>query len=304
MKPNASFFVPTIAAAFLVFCSCSYSPNCFAKDSATVFAAQSADPNRPPTTQDGAHRSAGDHRAAGQRGDRELSEEEKILFDHVNESRVLAGLPALRWDAKLAAAAREHCALLVQHDALSHQFPGEPGLQERLNSAGAEFSVAAENVALAPTPEEIHYEWMHSPPHRANILDPQLNAIGIAAMPGNRGLYAVQDFSHAVEQLSLPEQEEKVRNLISATGVRTADNAEHTQWSDARKSCTMSSGFAGKPAAVVHFETSDVSKLPPQLETSLRSGKYRKAAVGACEAHNSTSGFMQFRFAVLLYEGQ
>ena len=128
----------------------------------------------------------------------EISGDEKVLFDHVNESRVLAGLSALRWDAKLAIAAREHCALLVQHDALSHQFPGEPGLQERLNSAGAEFSVAAENVALAPTPDEIHYEWMHSPPHRANILDPQLNAIGIAAMPGNRGLYAVQDFSHAV----------------------------------------------------------------------------------------------------------
>jgi uncharacterized protein YkwD len=297
MKPIARFFVPSIVTAFLVFCFCRCSPNCFAKDAVTARAAQSADPDRAHS----AHRNAGANRAANQRGDSEPSGDEKILFEHVNESRVLAGLPALRWEARLAAAAREHCALLVQHDALSHQFPGEPGLQERLNSAGAEFSVAAENIALAPTPDEIHYEWMHSPPHRANILDPQLNAIGIAATPGNRGLYAVQDFSHAVEQLSLPEQEEKVRNLIAATGVRTADNAAHTQWSDARKSCTRSSGFAGTPASVVHFETSDVSKLPPQLEASLRSGKYRSAAVGACEAHNSTSGFTQFRFAVLLY---
>jgi uncharacterized protein YkwD len=301
MNPIARFFIPSMVTAFLVFCFCRFSPDSFAKDSATVLAAQSADPDRPPSAQYSAHRNAGADRAASQRGDSEPSGDEKILFDHVNESRVLAGLPALRWDARLAAAAREHCALLVQHDGLSHQFPGEPGLQERLNSAGAEFSVAAENVALAPTPDEIHYEWMHSPPHRANILDAQLNAIGVAAMPGNKGLYAVQDFSHAVEQLSLPEQEEKVRNLIAATGVRTADNPAHTQWSDARKSCTMSSGFAGKPASVVHFETSDVSKLPPQLEASLRSGKYHSAAVGACEAHNSASGFTQFRFAVLLY---
>ena len=300
MKSIARFFVFAIAAFLIVFCSCSYSPNCFAKDSATELAAQSADPNRPPTVQRPAHRNASANRATSQRDDSEPSGDEKVLFEHVNESRVLAGLSALRWDAKLAAAAREHCALLVQHDALSHQFPGEPGLQARLNSAGAEFSVAAENVALAPTPDEIHYEWMHSPPHRANILDPQLNAIGIAAMPGKRGLYAVQDFSHAVEQLSLPDQEEKVRNLIAATGVRTADNPEHTHWSDARKSCTMSSGFAGKPASVVHFETSDVSKLPPQLEASLRSGKYHSAAVGACEAPNS-NGFTQFRFTVLLY---
>jgi uncharacterized protein YkwD len=302
MKSIARFFVPTIAATFLVFFSCRYSPNCFAKDSASLLAAQSADPNRPPAAQHSAQRNAtAANHAAGQGRDSEPSGDEKVLFDHVNESRVLAGLSALRWDAKLAIAAREHCALLVQHDALSHQFPGEPGLQERLNSAGAEFSVAAENVALAPTADEIHYEWMHSPPHRANILDPQLNAIGIAATPGNRGLYAVQDFSHALEQLSLPDREEKVRNLIAATGVRTADNPEHTQWSDARKTCTMSSGFAGKPASAVHFETSDVSKLPPQLEASLRSGKYRSAAVGACEAHNSTGGFTQFRFAVLLY---
>ncbi len=291
----------SIAAFLIVFCSCSCSPNCFAKDSAYEFAAQSADPNRSPTAQRPARRNAGADRAPEQREENELSGDEKNLFDHVNESRVLAGLSALHWDSKLATAAREHCALLVQHDALSHQFSGEPGLQERLNSAGAEFSVAAENVALAPTPDEIHYEWMHSPPHRANILDPQLNAIGIAAMPGKRGLYAVQDFSHAVEQLSLPDQEEKVRNLIAATGVGTADNPEHTHWSDARKSCSMGSGFAGKPAAVVHFETSDVSKLPPQLEASLRSGKYRSAAVGACEAHNSTGGFTQLRFAVLLY---
>jgi uncharacterized protein YkwD len=299
MKPTARFFVLSIAAAFLLICSCNYSPNCFAKDSATALAEQSSDLNRPPTAQPPARRNAGANRAASQH-DSEPFGDERVLFEHVNESRVLAGLSALRWDVKLAAAAREHCALLVQHDALSHQFPGEPGLQERLNSAGAEFSVAAENVALAPTPDEIHYEWMHSPPHRANILDPQLNAIGIAAMPGKRGLYAVQDFSHAVEQLSLPDQEERVRNLIAGTGVRTADNPEHTHWSDARKSCTMSSGFSGKPASVVHFETSDVSKLPPQLEASLRSGKYHSAAVGACETPNST-GFTQFRFTVLLY---
>jgi uncharacterized protein YkwD len=301
MKPIARYVAPSIAATFLAVLCCGDPPNCFAKNSASGLVAQSADPNRPPAAQRTVRHRAGASRAAGQRGDNEPSGDEKVLFDHVNESRVLAGLPALRWDAKLATAAREHCALLVQRDALSHQFPGEPGLQQRLNSAGAQFSVAAENVAVAATPDEVHYEWMHSPPHRANILDPQLTAIGIAAMPGNKGLFAVQDFSHAVEQLSLPEQEEKVRNLIAATGVRTADNPEHTHWSDARKSCAMPSGFAGKPASVVHFETSEVDKLPPQLEASLRSGKYRSAAVGACEARNSSGGFTQFRFAVLLY---
>lgn len=207
----------------------------------------------------------------------------------------------MRWDANLAAAARKHCALMVQHDALSHQFPGEAGLQQRLNEAGAEFSVAAENIAMAPTAEEIHYEWMHSPPHRANILDPQLTAVGIATMRGNKGIYAAEDFALAIEPMTLGEQEEQVRKLIGAMGVRTADNPDHTQWSDARKTCQMSDGYAGKPAYVVHFETSDLSKLPERLRKVLAGGRYHTAAVGACATAIDGSGFTHFRFAVLLY---
>ena len=160
--------------------------------------------------------------------------------------------------------------------------------------------MAAENVALAGTPDEIHYEWMHSPPHRANILDPQLNAIGIAEMPGRKGLYAVQDFALAVEKLSLAQQEEKVRALISASGLRTEDNPERTQWNDARKTCQMSSGSAGQPAALLKFDGSDLSQLPARLQPLLSSGKYRSAAVGACDP-GGIDGFTHFRVAVLFY---
>ncbi len=156
------------------------------------------DPNRPPSAQRNSQRTlvAATEKASANAPSRD----EKILFDHVNQSRVLTGLPALRWDANLAAAARQHCAVLVQHKSLSHQFPEEEPLQLRARHAGAEFSVVAENVAIAATPDEIHFEWMKSPGHRANILDPDLTAVGIAVMPGNNDLYAVQDFSQAIEQ--------------------------------------------------------------------------------------------------------
>jgi uncharacterized protein YkwD len=263
--------------------------------------AQSSDPNRPPSAQHPTRNGSSPAAHSGQQANLQPAGAEKELFEHVNESRVLAGLSALHWDANLAAAARKHCALLVQHDGLSHQFPGEPDLKQRLNDAGAEFSVAAENVAVAQTSDEIHYEWMHSPPHRANILDPELTSIGIAAMPGNKGLFAVQDFSHAVEQLSLAEQEEKVRALIAANGVHTADNPEHTNWSDARRTCNMGDGYAGKPSSVTHFETWDLSQLPAKLQAALGSGKYRSAAVGACAPKNHGGGFTAYRLVVLLY---
>ncbi len=266
-------------------------------------AQSSNDPNRPPSAQNSSR--AIPQRAATSAAQKPSpggpSGAEKILFDQLNESRVLAGLSALRWDANLATAARKHCALMVQHEALSHQFPGEAGLQQRLNEAGEEFSVAAENVAMAQTAEEIHYEWMHSPPHRANILDPQLTAVGIATMPGSKGVFAVQDFALAFEKMTLNEQEEKIRELISAMGVRTADNPERTQWSDARKTCQMRDGYAGKATYVVRFETADLSKLPTGLQKPLASKKYAAAAVGACSPPNDGTGFTHFRFAVLLY---
>jgi len=45
------------------------------------------------------------------------------------------------------------------------------------------------------------------PGHRANILDPRIDSIGIAVVDGEERLFAVEDFALAVESLSLEEQE-------------------------------------------------------------------------------------------------
>jgi uncharacterized protein YkwD len=288
--------------------------------SATASAQSANDPNRPPYAQNAA-RQAAQHSATGSSAssaagsgaapganaarpklqDGGPSAEEQALFAHANESRVLAGLPALHWDGQLAAAARRHCVVMVQHDALSHQFPGEEEMQQRITDSGAGFSALAENVALAATADEIHFAWMNSAGHRANILDPKLTAVGISVLPGNRGLYAVEDFSLQVGNISMEQQEERVRELLSAAGIRAAaDTGGHTATSDARRACLQGDGYLGKAAMVARFETSDLSKLPDKLQSAAASGKYRSAAVGACDAMAS-GGFTRFRLAVLLY---
>ena len=173
-------------------------------------------------------------------------------------------------------------------------------MQQRISDSGAGFSALAENVALAATADEIHFAWMNSAGHRANILDPKLTAVGISVQPGNRGLYAVQDFSLQVGNISMGQQEERVRELLSAAGVRPADNGGHTATSDARRACLQGDRYLGKAAMVARFETSDLSKLPDKLQSAAASGKYRSAAVGACDAMAS-GGFTRFRLAVLLY---
>jgi uncharacterized protein YkwD len=299
--PSAFFFALSSAVVAIVL-SMTLPGVMLAQNSASELSVQSAgDPNRPPSAQN--PRRTTQHAAAApaqQSSTNAPSGDDKILFDHVNESRVLAGLPMLRWDADLAAAARKHCALLVEHESLSHQFPGEVDLKQRLQQSGAAFSVAAENVALAATPDELHSEWMHSPPHRANILDPELTAIGIAEMQGRKGLYAVQDFALAVDNLTIYEQEGKIRALIAATGIAVADSPGHLQGNDARKTCEMANGYAGKAAAYAKFDTADLSQLPARVKTLLNSGKYRSFAVGACDPGGS-DGFTHYRIAVLLY---
>lgn len=229
-------------------------------------------------------------------GQSEVPSAERSLFDALNRERTAQGLPALQWDESLAAAARQHAARMAQQNVLSHQLPGEPPVQDRATRAGARFSLIAENIAVAPNPAIIHSAWMQSPHHRENILDPQLNVVGIAVVKGGDGLFAVQDFSQAVANLNLSEQEHQVLASLNARGLRATQVTN-----DARKTCELERGYTGtRPLSVVRFETADLTKLPDDLEQKLRSGRYRSAAVGACQG-GGDSGFTHFKIAVVLY---
>jgi uncharacterized protein YkwD len=222
---------------------------------------------------------------------------EHVLFDSANRERVAQGLPPLKWDGALALAAQRHAQRMAQQGALSHQFPGEPDLPARATQAGSRFSTIAENVAEGPSAAGIHLQWMNSPPHRGNLLDPDLDSVGIAVVQRNGQFFAAEDFSRAVADLSLAEQERQVRALLEARGLRLLGNP-----ADARQTCALVRGYAGKmrPQSVVRFETSDVRDVPDDLQQRIRSGDYHSAAVGACQS-GSSSGFARYRFAVLLY---
>jgi hypothetical protein len=220
----------------------------------------------------------------------------KFLFDAVNYDRHAEGLPPLKWDAELATAARAHVHQLAERNRLSHQFPGEPDMAERARTTGAHFSALAENIAEAPSIDELHIGWMKSPPHRANILNPKLTAIGIAIELRGEQYFGVQDFSTAVSALTREEQEKKVGELLHARGLRIAENSDN-----ARKACDSSVAIPGVTSmTILHFETPDLNQLPEQLGAAIKKGSYKTAAVGACSAADP-KGFSRFRIAVLLY---
>jgi len=227
-----------------------------------------------------------------------LSENERALFDAANNERAQRSLPAFLWDESLAAAARKHANRMAFYNVIEHQLSGEPDLKERLTEAGARFSMIAENIALGPNSETIHAGWMNSPGHRRNILNPNLTAVGIAAVRGSGGLFAVQDFSLPVTVLSIEQQESKVILLVTAVGVRRVTASD-----DARKTCDLERGVSvsgNRSVQSMRFEVSDLSRLPEGVEKNLRGQSFQKAEVGACRASNAP-GFAHYRFAILFF---
>jgi len=127
----------------------------------------------------------------------EASAAELQLYAAVNRARRAQGLPALRWNEALAAAARRHVRLMAQHGSAEHGFAGEPGLASRVTRAGAHFVWLAENVGRGAGVGAIEAEFLRSPNHRANILDSNMDSIGVGVVERGGQWFAVEDFSKA-----------------------------------------------------------------------------------------------------------
>jgi uncharacterized protein YkwD len=125
------------------------------------------------------------------------SRAERELFASVNQARRAQGLAPLQWDDSLAAAARRHAEMMAERGSAQHGFEGEPSLSVRVKQAGARFSWLSENVTQGPASGFIHAQFMKSPPHRANILDTDMDSIGVGVVEQGGQLFAVEDFSQA-----------------------------------------------------------------------------------------------------------
>jgi uncharacterized protein YkwD len=122
---------------------------------------------------------------------------ERGLFEAVNRARHEQGLSSLKWDDALASAARKHAERMAKQVALSHQFSGEPSLPTRVSQTGVRHSWLSENVAEGTSASDLHQQFMKSPNHRANILDSDMDTVGIGVAESAGKWFAVEDFCKA-----------------------------------------------------------------------------------------------------------
>jgi len=221
------------------------------------------------------------------------------LVQLANQSRAEAGAGPLKWDAALAAAARQHCLRMAEDNSISHQYVGEPDVKARAAQAGARFSMIEENVALAPDPATIHDAWMHSPGHRSNLLNPKVDHVGVSVVAGRNGLYAVADYERAVPVLSQSQIESQVAGLLHGVAI-------HPDATLARSACTAGGTLprpasGSRPRFAMFWEGAQLTQLPKSLADALASGKYHQASIGSCSASGEQGAFTAYRIAVLLY---
>lgn len=104
----------------------------------------------------------------------------------VNEARTEAGLGTVTVNPVLQVAAQYKLDNMFANNYFAHNAPDGTEPWEWFKQAGYLYTYAGENLAMNfVEAEEVHAAWMASPTHRANILSPNFNEIGVAVGVGN-----------------------------------------------------------------------------------------------------------------------
>lgn len=123
--------------------------------------------------------------AASKTTARVLTSREANLVAEINSVRSSHGLRRLRVDVRLVRAARAH-----SRDMLRRQYFAHGDFASRIRGFRVRGRIFAENLVWGSgvmTPSADVAQWLASPPHRANLLDPRLRRVGVATPVGSFG---------------------------------------------------------------------------------------------------------------------
>ncbi|KIC51878.1 CAP domain-containing protein [Tateyamaria sp. ANG-S1] len=129
---------------------------------------------------------------------------EREMLDLINEERTSRGIDPLTLELRLNDASEDHSSWMETTGAFSHTGEGGSSAGDRMEDAGFVFSgnwTWGENIAyqsergapgISDDVRDLHTSLMNSPGHRANILNPDFDHIGIGLETGdNQGFDAV-----------------------------------------------------------------------------------------------------------------
>lgn len=120
--------------------------------------------------------------------DTTITAQENEVIRLTNVQRANQGLPALKTNWQLSRVARYKSQDMINKNYFSHTSPTYGSPFNMMESFGIRFSAAGENIAYGQrTPQEVVTAWMNSPGHRANILSPSYQQIGVGLAKDKAG---------------------------------------------------------------------------------------------------------------------
>lgn len=225
---------------------------------------------------------------------------EAQLLALANQSRHQAGAPPLTLDRGLSQAARTHALAMLDAHQLSHQFDGELSLPLRLAATTKhQLDQEGENVALDYDAAHGHEHLMLSPPHRANLLNPAYNVVGLGVVRSGDRLYIVQDFGHALPNYSSDEVKDRVAQAVSQTrrqsgqadlprrDLLVADQAACSM-AEADKLGTSPVHKLAEHATVLTYTGLHPETLPTGSAHAIASRNLHSFSIGACYSRTET----------------
>ena len=141
------------------------------------------------------------------------------LVCDINEFRARNGLRPLSWDWRLWSGAQNHAADMAARHYMAHVSPEGHGLADRIAPTGYIPPVGgwtlSENLGfgtlMLSSPLAITVGWLNSEVHRENMLDPEVDNIGVGLSfgpvvdGGQPGIIYVADFGHREEPVAAPK---------------------------------------------------------------------------------------------------
>lgn len=107
--------------------------------------------------------------------------QEKEFLTRINNYRAANGLAPVKLSAKLGAAAEHHSLDMANKNYFSHTLSNGTTWSQNIVNHGYTYNTyRAENIAAGyQSASAVYSAWKASSTHRANMLDPNLKAIGI-----------------------------------------------------------------------------------------------------------------------------
>jgi len=133
------------------------------------------------------------------------------VIQWTNSQRKKYGLPPLKENPRLNVSAELKVQDMFEKQYFAHYSPSGEGVKDLVEIAGYEYIAIGENLALGnfPNDETLVQGWMDSPGHRANILNPNYQEIGVAVQKGEfegrTTWLAVQHFGRPLSACPQPD---------------------------------------------------------------------------------------------------